>query len=201
MTKNQNNPNKSVKGTPKEVVFGWKHLLIRATIVAVISSFLSYLQAIEVINVAGNTEAQLLVPAITGLLLVIVHFKLLRPLAIIFIPLWFAAAVAIEVGGAFLAAMVNNGFQEYMNPVLDIIVQYLPAAISGHWLYSGYSRFSRSTSILVYWLVVGLSVFIAFLFYTDFEINLIEAIYLSLAAYLLSYMHMGKTLKWVQPKN
>lgn len=201
MTKNKDTISHKKNVKREEVVFGWRHLLIRASIVAIIASLLSYLQAIELINVSSGIEAKLLVPATAGLALAIVNFKLLQRLAILLLPLWFAAAVAIEVGGVFLVAMVNNGFEQYMNPVLDIIVQYLPAAISGHWLYSGYSRFARSTSILVYWLTVSLSIFIAFLLYTDYNLYLLEAIYLSLSAFLLSYMHMGRTIRWKVIKN
>lgn len=196
MTKNKDTISHKTIVKQEEVVFGWKHLLIRASIVAFIASLLSYFQAIELINVSAGIEAQLLVPAAAGLALTIVNFKLLQRLAILLLPIWFAAAVAIEVGGVYLAVMVNNGFEQYMNPVLDIVVQYLPAAISGHWLYNGYSRFARSTSIIAYWLMVSLSIFVAFLLYTDYNIYLLEAIYLSISAFLLSYMHMGRTLRW-----
>ncbi len=195
MTTENDNKATSPKTTISETLFGWKHLIVRVLLIALIASGLSYLQAIKVINVSSGIEAQLFVPAMVGLVLAILNFKLLRRIAIILLPLWFASAVAIEFAGIFLAHMFNNGFEERITGVLGLLLEYLPAAIAGHWLYSGYTRFARRYSIIIYLLVVLLSILVAFLVYSDFDIYMLQGIYLTVVSSLLSYLHMGHTLK------
>ena len=107
-------------------------------------------------------------------------------------PIWFAAALAIFFAGTILVELLDVQIEESTYPWLAMIIKYLPPAIAGHWLYSGYSRMSRSKSILAYFLIVTSSVLIAIFLYADYDIYVLQAFYLILACFSLNILHLNR---------
>lgn len=186
---NTNIPPIPQKKAPKP--FGWKHLLIRVVAVLILTGILSYLEGSGTINFK-MAEAKLIVPAAVGLLMAIFNWRFLVKIAIIIMPIWFAAAMAIYFAGVALVRLADLQFEQESYAWLAIVIQYLPPAIAGHWLYSGYSRMSKSISIPAYFIAVASSVSVAFFLYADYDIYLLQTVYLTVVCFALNLMHLNR---------
>lgn len=172
--------------------YGVKNLLISLTAIAIVSGFFSYLQAAEIMSLK-SPEAKLLLPALSGFLLAIFNWKYLVKIAVILLPLWFATATAIAFAGVLLIGLLEMPYDQGTYWWLDLIIELLPPAIAGHWLYSGYSRMAKGVSFWSWFSTVFISVLIVFLlFRTELSLAIIQAFYYPLLSAALCLVHFKK---------
>lgn len=184
------NPATNPNLPPAPATFGWKQLLIRAIILFIVTGFISYLGVAEIINM-NHLNSQLLEPAVTGLVIAILNWRYLYKIAIIVMPLWLPAALAISLAAIYLTAFIP--YEEGSNIFIDWGLKILPFFIAGHWIYNGYSRLARRNSLLVYLAVVIWFTLIGVIIFESDSSHFfwLEAIDLSITGVLLSTLHFG----------
>lgn len=174
------------------VKYGWKQLLIRVLVLLAVVGTLSYLQEAEIMS-TKSLDANLLIPAISGLLMSIMNWRYLVKISIILLPIWFAASIAIAFSGVLLLKIIEMPYEQGDYWWLDILVEYLPAAVAGHWLFSGYARMAKGKSFWGYIITVGASVIIVFLlFRTHTPLYILQPLYFSLLCMGLCLTHFEK---------
>ena len=127
--------------------FGWKHLLLRTAIIALFSAFIGYLQLVNVL-VLDSPESKLIVPTLIGFVFALVNLPYLVKISLVLLPVWLATATAIAHSGLLFTEVIEMPYDQAKYWWIDWIIQFLPPVISGHWLYSGYSRMGKGIS---YW--------------------------------------------------
>ena len=182
-------PEKKIK-TPK--AFGWTHLFIRVAIILVIVSFFSYLQAVGTMSVK-ELDSLLIVPAISGLLMSVLNWRYLVKISVILLPVWFAASIAIAFSGVIIINLVEMPYEQGDYWWLDLVFEFLPAFLAGHWLYSGYSRMSKGISFWGWFIIVGTNLLLVFLIYrADINPTFLQPAYFTIICAGLCLMHFKK---------
>ncbi len=183
---------KSLTKTGKNLEFGWKHLLVRFFAILVISATFSYLQLFGIMSLK-SLESKLLIPAISGLIIAIINWKYLTRIALFLMPIWLATSSALAFFGVILINILEMPYDQSTYWWLDLIIEYLPPIISGHWLYSGYSRMARGVSILSWFTVVLSTLLTVFLLYNaDVSFVILQAFYYPILSVALSLLHLKK---------
>jgi len=172
--------------------YGWLHLLIRFLVLLTIIGTLSYLQEVKIMS-TKSLDSKLIIPALAGLLMSIMNWHYLVKISILLLPIWFAASIAIAFSGIILLSIVEMPYESGSFLWLDILVEYVPAAIAGHWLFSGYSRMGKGKSFWGYIIVVGSSVIMVFLLYrVETPLYILQPLYFSLLCAGLCLTHFEK---------
>ncbi|WCL81871.1 hypothetical protein PPO43_02005 [Saprospira sp. CCB-QB6] len=170
-------------------IYSWAHWAISSALLMAILLFVAYLQLEEILFLKGEL-LQLSLPAFTGIYLTLANWNFIKKWALILLPIWLAVALAIGLLGILGATLFLSEVEPGEYWWIDFLVQILPALLSGHWLYNGYSQMSRRGSWTVYLLLLFWCVLGSLLFFSD-TINffILQAIYLSGLGSILQLIH------------
>jgi hypothetical protein len=172
--------------------FGWKHLLLRTAIIAACSVFIGYLQLVDVL-VLSSPESKLIVPTLIGFIFALLNWSYLVKIALILLPIWFATATAIAHSGLLFTEVIEMPYDQDKYWWIDWMIQFLPPLISGHWLYSGYSRMGKGISYWG-WLSSVLFSFLAIFFLIKIKVSylFLQGFYHTLICAVLCLVHFKK---------
>ena len=188
MSKNatNNNSQPSVGGVR---IYSWIHWAISSSLLLAILLVVAYLQLEEILFLKGEL-LQLSLPAFTGVYLSLANWNYMKKWAIILLPIWLAVALAIGLLGILGANLFLSEVEPGDYWWIDFLVQILPALLSGHWLYNGYSQMSTKGSWFVYLLLLFWCVLGSLLFFND-SINffILQAVYLGGLGSILQLLH------------
>ena len=174
------------------VPFGWKHFLLRTAIIALLSLILGCLQAFNLI-VFSSPESKLIVPAFLGFVFALLNWSYLVRAAIFLLPIWFAASTALAHAGVLFIGVLEMPYDQTKFWWIDLLIEFVPAIIAGHWLYSGYSRMAKGVSFWSWFVIVGstmLSIFL--LFRTELSYLLLQGFYHTILCAALCLVHFSK---------
>jgi hypothetical protein len=174
------------------VAFGWRHLLLRAFIMALFSILIAVLQAYKVL-VLQSPESKLLVPALFGLFFALLNWSYLVKISFVLLPIWFAASTALAHAGVLFIGVLEMPYDRTKFWWVDLLIEFVPPLIAGHWLYSGYSRMAKGISFWAWFIIVGISVLSIFLlFRSDISYLLLQGFYNTILCAALCMLHFGK---------
>lgn len=186
------NPQKSAEDKIAHYKYGWKQLWILFAIVLIVGSFFSYLQSIGWIR-DESLESQLFVPASIGLIMAVLNANYLVRISFLLLPIWFATATAMAFSGIFIIKIIELPYNRETYWWIDIFLEYLPAYLSGHWLFSGYGRMAKGISFLGYSMAIVSSLMMVFFFsFLDLSLFIVQPLYYSFLCFGLSLVHFGK---------
>jgi hypothetical protein len=174
------------------IPFGWKHLLLRTAIIGLFSLVLGYLQAIGVI-LLQSPESKLIVPALFGLVFSLINWSYLVRISIVLLPLWFAASTALAHAGVLFIGVLEMPYDQTKFWWIDLLIEFIPPLIAGHWMYSGYSRMAKGVSFWGWFVIVSITLLSIFLlFRTELSYLLLQGFYHTFLCAALCLLHFGK---------
>lgn len=174
------------------IPFGWKHLLLRTLIIAIFSILSGFMQAYRII-VLQSPESKLLIPAIFGLLFALLNRSYLVRVSIILLPLWFAVSTALAHAGVLFIGVLEMPYDRAKFWWLDLLIEFVPPLVAGHWLYSGYSRMSKGRSFWAWLIILGITLLSIFLlFRSNLSYLLLQGFYHTIICTALCLLHFGK---------
>lgn len=189
---NQNKNQESLDNMSGFVPFGWKHLLLRTCIMALFSILIAFLQAYKVL-VLQSPESKLLVPALFGLFFALLNWSYLVKISFVLLPIWFAASTALANAGVLFIGVLEMPYDPTKFWWIDLLIEFVPPLIAGHWLYSGYSRMAKGISFWAWFIIVGVTVLSIFLlFRSNLSYLLLQGFYHTILCAALCLLHFGK---------
>ncbi len=189
---NQNKNQESLDNMSGFVPFGWKHLLLRTCIMALFSILIAVLQAYKVL-VLQSPESKLLVPALFGLFFALLNWSYLVKISFVLLPIWFAASTALAHAGVLFIGVLEMPYDPTKFWWIDLLIEFVPPLIAGHWLYSGYSRMAKGISFWAWFIIVGVTVLSIFLlFRSNLSYLLLQGFYHTILCAALCLLHFGK---------
>ncbi|WBM75016.1 hypothetical protein [Saprospira grandis] len=186
MSKNATNNNPQPLAAVR--LYSWTHWAISSSLLLAILLLVAYLQLEEILFLKG--ELLLSLPAFTGVYLSLANWNFIKKWALILLPIWLAVALAIGLLGILGAKIFLSEVEPGDYWWIDFLVQILPALLSGHWLYNGYSQMSTKGSWFIYLLLLFWCVLGSLLFFSD-SINffILQAVYLGGLGSILQLLH------------
>jgi hypothetical protein len=189
---NQNKNQESPDNLSGFVPFGWKHLMLRTGIIALFSILLGILQAYRIL-VLQSPESKLLVPAMFGLFFALLNWSYLVRISMLLLPIWFAASTALAHAGVLFIGVLEMPYDRTKFWWIDLLIEFVPPLIAGHWLYSGYSRMAKGISLWAWFIIIIVTVLSIFLlFRSNLSYLLLQGFYHTILCAALCLLHFGK---------
>jgi hypothetical protein len=184
--------NQDKPGIENLIPFGWKHLLLRTIIIALFSLILGYLQAIKII-VLSSPESKLIIPALFGFVFALLNWSYLVKISVFLLPIWFAASTALAHAGVLFIGVLEMPYDQTKFWWIDLLIEFVPPLIAGHWLYSGYSRMAKGISFWSWFVIVASTILsILLLFRTELSYLLLQGVYHTFLCAALCLVHLKK---------
>ena len=184
--------NQDKLGIENLIPFGWKHLLLRTIIIALFSLILGYLQAIKII-VLSSPESKLIIPALFGFVFALLNWSYLVKISVFLLPIWFAASTALAHAGVLFIGVLEMPYDQTKFWWIDLLIEFVPPLVAGHWLYSGYSRMAKGISFWSWFVIVASTILsILLLFRTELSYLLLQGVYHTFLCEALCLVHLKK---------
>jgi hypothetical protein len=179
-----------------EVVhYGWKNLIIVSSVIFVLTGTFSYLQFSKIMSL--DPEYLILIPTVTAFVTAILNWRYLVKISILIWPIWFTTAMALAFAGMFIMSQLEMPYNKGTYWWIDLLIEYLPAYFSGHWLFSGYSRMAHGKSFAGYLICVVSILAMVFLLLNVNKIEyILQPVFYTTVTVGLCLVHFGKRPKF-----